>query len=128
MNKSEAKNLFELALTSDNPNVYKPAYKVIRAAMRDTVITKRDVLHWMNAINIRVLYAESYKLSDGTRQYDLCLSLGYTGKYLQEVRTTIIANSWSGAIYKVLYKLLGHKHNLTMKQLHDIEAWSYDSK
>lgn len=128
MNKAEAKNLFELALTSDNPNVYKPAYKVLRTVMRDIVLTKRDVMHWMTAINIRVVYMESYKLADGTRQYDLSMALGYYGKYLQESRTTVIASSWSGAIYKAAYKLLGYKHNLTMKQLHDIEAWSYDTK
>lgn len=128
MNKAEAKNLFELALVSDNPNLYKPAYKVLRTVMRDTILTKRDVMHWMNAINYRVIYISSYKLIDGTRQYELRIAVGTSKVFNSPVGITIIANSWSGVIYKAVYKLLGYKHNLTMKQLHDIEAWSYDSQ
>lgn len=128
MNKAEAKNLFELALTSDNPNVYKPAYKVLRTVMRDTILTKRDVMHWMNIINYRVIYISSYKLIDGSRQYELRIAVGTSKVFNSPVGITITANSWSGVIYKAVYKLLGYKHNLTMKQLHDIEAWSYDSQ
>ncbi|UNI71207.1 hypothetical protein P5_0030 [Aeromonas phage P5] len=127
MNKAEAKNLFELALTSNNPNVYKPAYKVLRTVMRDVVLTKRDVMHWMNAINATIHYIASYKLSDGTRQYELCLIVNgpVTGGTVHTTRT-ITANSWSGIIYKAAYIILGYERNLTMKQLHDIEAWSYE--
>lgn len=121
MNKAEAKNLFELALVSDNPNVYKPAYKVLRTVIRDTKITKRDIVHWMNAINAKVVYAQSYKDSFGDRYYELALDI-------DDKKPVIIASSWSGVIYKLAYKLLGYKHNLTMSQLHDIEAWSYDSQ
>lgn len=126
MNKAEAKNLFELALTSDNPNVYKPAYKVLRTVMRDIVLTKRDVEHWMNAINHRVIYISSYKLIDGTRQYEVRIGLGTSKVFNSPIGITVIASSWSGVIYKAAYKLLGYKHDLTMKQLHDIEAWSYE--
>lgn len=122
--KALVKHAFQTMSTCDTLAVAIPLYKLVRAEVKNYKIQRKEVFTWCKASDIAVL--DCY-----------CEGLASTGfdYYLQGACGSSKGGSWflssnlgySSIMYQLAYRILAHRFGLTMRQIHEIEAFSYPS-
>lgn len=117
--KLDVKHWFQTMCVSGDRDTSLSMFKAVRREVRGIPITKRDVYAWVKTTGIKVVYTHTY--SDGVREvmFHFDGTYGYTGTQL------LLGASYTECMFKLAFKIIAHKWDMSLSQIHEVEAWSF---
>lgn len=126
--KAECKHWFQTMCVSGDRDTSLSMYKAVRREIRGVPITKRDVEAWLRSTGIELISVEIYR-SYKNKVYCVYVQLPKDWEWSSNSQRTvphmIEDTSYAQCMYKLAFKVLAYKWDMTLSQIHDVEAWSF---
>lgn len=126
--KAQLKHMFQTMAVSGDRDTSLGMYKAFRAGIRNISITKRDVEAWLRTTGIELITVDIYK-SYKDKVYCVYVQLPrewiWSNNSQRTVPHMIESTSYAECMYKLAFKVIAYKWDMTLSQIHEVEAWSF---
>lgn len=128
--KMECKHWFQTMCVSGDRDTSLSMYKAMRQHVRGISLTARDVRAWLRSTGIGLELVSTYK-DNGSKVYCVYVHLPHEWESPHARRHPtphmIEDTSYSQCMYKLAFKVLAYKWDMSLSQIHEVEAWSFPS-
>ena len=124
MDKVQCKHWFQTMCVSGDRDTSLNMYKALRREIRGVAITKRDVRAWLKTTGIEPVTVETIS-ENGAKVYCVYVHLPTEWDDRRNVPHILECSSYARCMFKLAFKVLAYKWDMTLSQIHDVEAWSF---
>ena len=122
--KVQCKHWFQTMCVSGDRDTSLHMYKALRKEVRGLVLTARDVRAWLKTTGIEPVTVETIS-ENGAKVCCVYVRLPKEWTTTHKNPHIMECSSYSQCIYRLAFKVLAYKWDMTLSQIHDVEAWSF---
>ncbi len=122
MNKLELRTTFITMCRDDIRDTSLSMYKVFRHNIKGMPLTGDSVKSWLRMAGLEVIMVAHIPFDTYTHSVHVQLP----EPYIQTPFGLVVdGSSYSECLYKLAFKLIAHRWDMTLSQIHELENWSY---